>query len=66
MVARAVGLATTGASLPPVASHASVAASAYHPPTGSSEYRGFGQPLPQPPRGVRHAVFFFTTKRNFY
>ena len=41
MAARAVGLATTGASLPPVASHAttsakpvSVAASAYHPPRG--------------------------------
>ena len=41
MAARAVGLATTGASLPPVASHAtisakpiSVAASAYHSPRG--------------------------------
>ena len=34
MAARAVRLATTGASLPPVASHASVAASAYHPPRG--------------------------------
>ena len=41
MAARAVGLATTGASLPPVASHAttsakpvSAAASAYHPPRG--------------------------------
>ena len=57
MAAHAVGLATTGASLPPVASHASVAASAYHPPRGLlSKYRGFGQPLPQPPRGVRHAV----------
>ena len=34
MAARAVGLATTGESLPPVASHASAAASAYHPPRG--------------------------------
>ena len=59
MAARAVGLATTGASLPPVASHASVAASAYHPPRGLLSIAASASRSPHPQGGC-------DTRCNFY
>ena len=72
MAARAVGLATTGASLPPAASHATtsakpigVAASANHPLRGLLSTATSANRPPTSKGGATHGVIF-TLKRNFY
>ena len=73
MAARAVGLATTGESLPPVASHAttsakpvSVAASAYHSPRGLLSIAASANRPPPTSKGGATRGVIFTTKRTFY